>query len=118
MNTPKAKFNRRNLLKLMSLGATSIAAPQLSYASNNIRHKDPKFLIVVAATGGASLIDSFLAIRESEAKEKATTINCFADKNVHSIKNSPLRAVKYQGSIFELPVSTDQLNFVKNITKI
>jgi len=54
---------------------------------------DEKFLIVLAATGGASIIDSVMPIRESEAGAAASTLNCFPDSQVVDIAGSTLRAV-------------------------
>lgn len=41
--------------------------------------QDPRFLIVLCASGGASIIDGPLAIRASEAGVAAPTLNCFPD---------------------------------------
>lgn len=74
----------------------------------------PRFLVVVAAAGGASIVDSFLAVRASESAN-ASTLNTFPDASVQSVVGSPFRAVKYSaprlGSI-AVPVSADQLAFV------
>ena len=76
----------------------------------------PKFLIVVAAAGGASIVDSFLAVRESEAKANAARLNTFPDSAVQSVAGSPFRAVRFMGSklgSIPISVSTDQLAFVQ-----
>ncbi len=74
----------------------------------------PKFLITIAAAGGASIIDAMLAVRGSESSN-AATLNTFADAQAQLVPNSPFRAVKYDsgslGSI-PIPVNADQLDFV------
>ncbi len=75
----------------------------------------PKFLIVISATGGASIVDSFLAVRASECA-KAETLNTFTDADVQGIDGSPFRAVKYSSpKLGDLPqpVNTDQKAFVQ-----
>ena len=76
--------------------------------------KPAKFLIVISASGGASIIDSALAVRQSECATP-NTLNVFPDANVASIANSPLRAVKYSaGSLgaIPFPVNVDQTPFM------
>lgn len=76
----------------------------------------PKFLVVIAAAGGASIVDGMLAVRESEAGANAIRLNAFPDASVQSVPGSPFRAVRHSsakiGSI-PIPVNTDQLAFVK-----
>ncbi|MEM6291292.1 MAG: hypothetical protein AAGA54_08500 [Myxococcota bacterium] len=77
--------------------------------------EDPRFLIVLCASGGASIIDAALAIRESEAGVAAPTINCFPDGAISSVEGSPLRAVDGSlGSVGAIPISfsTQQAQFV------
>ncbi|EAU68752.1 hypothetical protein STIAU_2825 [Stigmatella aurantiaca DW4/3-1] len=76
----------------------------------------PRFLIVVGAAGGASIIDSLLAVRASEAGANASRLNTFADAQVQSVPGSPFRAVKVQSpklGTLPVPVDVDQLPFVK-----
>ncbi len=54
------------------------------------RAADARFLIVLSATGGASMLDAMLAIRASESAS-AATLNCFPDAAVASV--GPFRAV-------------------------
>ncbi len=59
----KKRFNRRSLLKATGAGAIVGAVP-FGYGNNysiQAQGNDKKFLFVIAATGGASVIDSFLA---------------------------------------------------------
>ena len=54
------------------------------------RSANPRFLIVLTTTGGASMLDAMLAIRASESAN-AATLNCFPDAAVHTV--GPFRAV-------------------------
>jgi hypothetical protein len=54
------------------------------------RSANPRFLIVLSTTGGASILDAMLAIRESESAN-AATLNCFPDSAVRTV--GPFRAV-------------------------
>jgi len=54
------------------------------------RSANPRFLIVLSTTGGASMLDAMLAIRESESAN-AATLNCFPDSAVRTV--GPFRAV-------------------------
>src|SRR5688500_7578975 len=94
------KLDRRQLLKGMSvLGAASLLP-----RSARAQAKEPRFLIVLTGSGGASLIDSFLAIRESESAN-GSTINAYPDNAVLDIEGSPFRAIDSSGdSIGAIPV--------------
>ena len=124
MSNKKGTMSRRRLLQGFGaaglLGAAGAGLSTLWRPSQNIWAnpnipKDPKFLVVLSCGGGASLIDSFLAIRESESKE-SDTINCFPDQLVKDIPNSPFRAVDQKvdaiGPI-PMPLRANQSNFVK-----
>lgn len=110
------QLNRRQLLK--GIGAASIGGASLltGRTVGAQAAKKPKFLIVIAGAGGASLIDSFLAIRASEAGAGAAELNCFADAEVESFTDSPFRAVNLRrnavGAI-PIPYRTDQSSFVR-----
>jgi len=131
------RLSRREALKALSLaaaGSTSLApflfgcrqsldTPELREARGEptgVRQSalttKPKFLIVIGAAGGASIIDSFLAVRQTEAGANAAKFNNFPDASVQAVAGSPLRAVKYSstklGNI-PVPVNTDQLAFVQ-----
>ncbi len=75
---------------------------------------DPYFLIVLCASGGASILDGALAIRESECAN-ASTRNCFPDAAVSDIADSPFRAVSMAfdtvGNL-PMPFTSDQSSFV------
>ncbi|MEM7677529.1 MAG: hypothetical protein AAF449_16130, partial [Myxococcota bacterium] len=64
---------------------------------------DTTFLIVLTANGGASIIDSFMAIRASEVSAPQT-LNCFPDSVVKNIDNTPFRAVDLgRSSVGQIP---------------
>ncbi len=126
------RLSRREILHALSLcaaGSTTLA-PFLSGCRSSLDTPEslekrggrrdaldgkPKFLVVISAAGGASIIDSFLAVRASESNN-AANINCFPDGSVQAVANSPFRAVRYQatglGAIPGVPINTDQLAFV------
>jgi hypothetical protein len=54
------------------------------------RSSNPRLLIVLTTTGGASMLDAMLAIRASESAN-AATLNCFPDSAVRTV--GPFRAV-------------------------
>ena len=60
---------------------------------------EPRYLITLGMFGGASIIDSFLPIAESESAN-AGTLNCFPDANVIQPPGSNLRAVDWSGNHF------------------
>lgn len=105
-------LSRRRLFQ----GAAALAAGALlAERSAESGEKRPTFLIVLGAAGGASIIDSFLAIRASECATPGT-INCFPDAEVQDIAGSPLRAVDLaRDSIGAIPIgfTANQSSFVK-----
>ena len=124
------RLSRREMLRALSLAAAGTSlSPWLSGCRQALQTPEdverglrrdaldgkPKFLIVIGATGGASIIDSFLAVRQSEGGANAAKLNTFPDAQVQSVANSPFRAVKVDspklGSI-PIAVNTDQLAFV------
>jgi len=127
------RLSRRELMKALSMCAagSSTLGPLLTGCRESLETPasleqrggarrarldgKPRFLIVVGAAGGASIIDSFLAVRASEAGAEAARLNTFAEAQVQGVPDSPFRAVRVRslrlGSI-PLPVVTDQLPFV------
>lgn len=109
-------FNRRQALLGLSATALGTATALGSRsASAQIDPKDRRFLIVIGAAGGASIIDSFLAIRESECSE-AATVNCFPDAVVGQHQGAPFRAINLRDTKTgptPFPLATDQLSFVQ-----
>lgn len=125
------RLSRREMLQALSLcaaGSTTLA-PFLAGCRSSLDTPEsleklgarrdpldgkPKFLVVISAAGGASIVDSFLAVRASESSN-AATLNTFPDASVQAVSGSPFRAVKYQGSsLGSIPVAVnaDQLAFV------
>lgn len=83
-------ITRRGALKGMAaLGAAALMGGRAARAQ---AARKPRFLIVLAAGGGASIIDGPLAIRGSESAQGAA-INTFPDGTVLGVDGSPLRAV-------------------------
>jgi hypothetical protein len=120
-----SQLTRRSLLqRLAAAGAagalSGISRPfGLAAAAEPAPGAKPRFLIVMCAAGGASMLDSLLAIRASESKSSAT-LNCFPDAAVKSFDGSPLRAVDLQrGSLGPIPMkfTANQSEFVKKHRK-
>src|SRR4051812_4776396 len=91
-------LSRRDLLRTTAAGLA--AAPLVSSLGGTARGADaaaePRFLIVLSCSGGASMIDSFLAQTESEVKAAggdAAGLNCYPDALVRRVDGSPFRAV-------------------------
>lgn len=114
-------WNRRDILKGISLLGAGMVGSALArphrrvHAATAASASDPRFLIVLCASGGASIIDSVMAIRESESAN-AATINCFPDALVQNIDNSPFRAVDLSASALgpiNVPFTANQSAFVR-----
>ncbi len=111
---PPRSFGRRQFLKHSSLLAGGLSLSSGARLALGAETKKPRFLIVVGATGGASLIDSVLAIRASESKN-ASTLNTYPDAVVSSPGTGAFRAVSYKSNTtgpIALPLSTDQAPFI------
>jgi hypothetical protein len=111
----KFSLSRRNLLSGAAAAAGAAALSRLTdlRSAHADDTKTPKFLIVIGATGGASLLDGPLAIRASESKN-ARTLNAYEDANVISVGD--LRAVKHEApSLGPIPyaVATSQEAFMR-----
>jgi hypothetical protein len=108
--------SRRSFLTGASLAAGAALLGSSPFARRTARAeegKKPKFLIVLTASGGASLIDGPLALRASESS-KASTLNVFPDESVTSFGD--IRAVAYRGTgVGNIPYrfDADQGSFVK-----
>ena len=108
MNTT---MNRRQVLAAAGLGAGALCLPRFARAQD----ADQRFLIVLAATGGASIIDAMLAVRESESAN-ASIMNTYPDGMVTDIDGTPFRAIDQRlDGIGPLPYSglVNQSNFVR-----
>ena len=77
------KFSRRSALKLGSASFATLASWQWSQTIKAQENDNKKFIFVIAAAGGASIVDSFLA--------QSSGPNGF--NNLIQINNSPLVAV-------------------------
>lgn len=118
------KLNRRQLLRSLAVTAAGSAAGaanllRIRTAEAQSQTDDPRFLIVIAAAGGGSLIDSFLAVRQSEAGASAGSLNVYPDQEVISIENSPFRGIdRSRNAVGAIPIpySTNQSDFVRKHT--
>jgi hypothetical protein len=105
---------RRSLLRHMATGVaiagtSRLFAPRTARAQSN----DRKFLFVVAAAGGGSLIDSFLPIAQS-ASPNASTIVTYPDADIATVGN--LRCVQRvtAPSLFGLRIDGHLQTFLQN----
>lgn len=105
-------MSRRKLLAaLTGFGAAGILGlphwlPQVARAEPT-EAKPERFMIIIGAYGGASIIDSFLAVRNSET-DHWRTLNTFEDSEVVDIPNSPFRAVdRANNTVNGLPAPYD-----------
>ena len=91
-------INRRQLLRGMAACAagSALGLPRLLDVPKAFAQpqsdKKPRFLVVIGGFGGASIVDSCLAIRENETANPRT-INAFPNAEVKDIAGSPFRAV-------------------------
>lgn len=111
-------FTRRSILKTTVAGMAGAAFAgglgQSAYAEEAAeRAKNPRFLIVLSAFGGANVIDSFMARRESECAN-ASEVNAYPDSLVQSF--GEFRAIDLAGPrIGAIPAAftANQSAFVK-----
>ena len=109
------EINRRSLLKGIAAGVAAL----LPWGLRAQPAPDRRFLIVITATGGASIIDAMLAIRASESNQ-ADVLNTFADAQVQTIDGTPFRAIDLNiPAIGPLPYTgmTNQSDFVRDTRK-
>src|SRR3954471_8460910 len=124
------RLSRRELMRALSLCGAGVGVSPFLSACRQTGQSDedrerlgtrksalgapPKFLIVVTANGGGSLVDSFLAVRQSESSN-AANLNTYADADIITPSGSNLRAVKYSAGALgaiPIPVAADQTAFV------
>ncbi len=111
------KISRRSVLgglAALAVGATAATMPRRARAQA-APNPDRKFLIVVTCTGGASLVDAMLAVRESECPT-ASTLNVYPDAMVQGIEGTPFRVIDQRlDDIGPLPYSgqANQSDFVR-----
>jgi hypothetical protein len=92
-------YDRRSFLQGLAAltGVSAGASGLLSSEALAQQAADPRFLIVLTASGGGSIIDGPLAIRASESAN-AADLNTFPDALVTGWDDSPFRAVDLEGS--------------------
>lgn len=88
-------YDRRTFIK--GLGALAAAGAGTALLPGGVKAEgdsddDTRFLIVLSAGGGASIIDGPMAIMSSESAN-ADTLNTFPDQLVQKFDGSPIRAV-------------------------
>jgi uncharacterized protein (DUF1501 family) len=101
-------------LGALTAGGALAASHRPAHAQPAGLDPDPRFLIVISALGGASLIDGPLAIRHRECADWEG-INCFPDAEVLSRPESPLRAVNLRrenAGVIPFPFEGRQSDFV------
>lgn len=112
MSTPRPAITRRAALGGLAAAAAAAALPWRARAQQPASRK---FLIVMTCTGGASIIDSMLAVRESECPTP-DVLNVYPDAMVQTVEGTPFRAVDQQlEDIGPLPYSgpANQSDFVR-----
>lgn len=123
----KPRLSRRDMLRALSVcgagGAATLSPLLASCRREEDQHfgvdrktldPDARFLIVIAASGGASIVDSFMAVRQRECAN-AATVNCFPDADVTDVSGTPFRAVRVPSQplgAIPINVSGDQNPFV------
>lgn len=86
-------------------GATAGSSLLLDHRALAQSSQDPRFLVVLCASGGGSIIDGPLAIPASTSASP-DTVNTFPDEWVRSWKGSPFRVADVSGSaIGAIPAS-------------
>jgi len=104
-------FSRRNFLRLGSAAAAAAALP-LSFSMRRRAvaqaRPDQKFLFVVTASGGGSIIDSFLPVAESEVsdREAAQQRVVYPDAAIEQPPGSNLKVVRNLASELTGPFSS------------
>src|SRR6478735_4641347 len=86
--------NRRQFLQAAATGAAVLSCPPLlgqSKPKNRATVDTGKLLIIVAAAGGASIVDSFLPVIASSDN---SGIRSYRPEQIESIEGSAFRAVK------------------------
>lgn len=113
------RFSRRSMLRW---GAAAAAASALPTAFSLGRRRalaqpraDQKFLFVVTASGGGSIIDSFLPVAESEApdREAAQRLVVYPDAAVTQPSGSNLKVVRNIGVTGLFTNAYDQAELVR-----
>ena len=112
------QLNRRQVLRRLGAagaGAAAVSAGLLPAWAQGAQ--DPRFIIVITALGGASIIDGPLAIRQSESAN-ARELNTFPDSEVVDLPGSPLRAVNLRrenAGAIPFPFQTNQSQLLSRL---
>lgn len=99
-NSKQGKSGRRDFLRLAASLGAGLALPAALPSTRFARAgeaKEPKLLFVVAAAGGASIVDSFLPVTDSQSGSAASGIVSYPDEAVGTTSGSPIRHVKNLG---------------------
>lgn len=91
MTITKPVNGRRRFLKTMAAGTATAGIANLANAATGTAPEDRRFLFVIGANGGASIIDSFLPILESES---TSGLNTFTESQIEQVNGSNFRHVK------------------------
>ena len=111
-------YSRRNFLKAAAVAASAGAWPHRARAQNGDL---PRFLVILTAHGGASIVDSLLAVSRSECEaaggdpSRRTT---FADEPLTPPTNASYQYLRsIPDSPFRAPVWRGEINFGRPITR-
>ncbi|MEN0066009.1 MAG: hypothetical protein AAGA48_27960 [Myxococcota bacterium] len=99
--------SRRSFLRGLAAFSGTLAGSSalLNATALGQQAADPRFLIVLTASGGGSIIDGPLAIRASESTAP-DELNTFPDSLVVGWEDSPFRAVDFSGpAIGQIPAA-------------
>jgi hypothetical protein len=114
---PPTKTPRRSFLRNAALLSGAASFPLIRRAEAETRK--PKFLLIIGATGGASIVDSFLATAHQETANFAS-LNTFPNSEVVRFDSSPFRAVdssRPTAGPFPFPFQGRQSEFVRKHQK-
>ena len=95
-------FSRRRFLKSSAASAAALSAGGLHSSVAYAQDGQPYFLFVIAASGGGSIIDSFLPIREGDSANGQTIVT-YPDYLLAQPNGSNLRCVHAPFAIDPLP---------------
>ncbi|AUX40444.1 hypothetical protein SOCE26_018450 [Sorangium cellulosum] len=115
MKSAQSKIGRRQLLQWGVAAGGALGVSSLLSSRGRAAGIPPRYLLVIGAHGGASIVDSMLAVRHSESAHWET-INTFPDSEVKGFDGSPLRAVDIErptAGPFPSPLRAKQSSFVQ-----
>ncbi len=106
--------NRRQFIQGAATGAAALSCPSLLAGPRSLTRAadNGKLLIVFAAAGGASIVDSFLPVA---ASSENTSIRTYKPEQIAGVDGSPFRAVKKVNYTLGVPVGNDyeMVDFIK-----